>query len=98
MMLALRPALVDMSRARDFKSTSQERAARYPILGNGRSAKLGWQMQDYNPQGAAGNAAAATAAKGQSVVSAAARQLALLLQEVAQLPLATLVAQPTPFD
>ena len=98
MMLALRPALVDMSRARDFKSTSQERAARYPILGNGRSAKLGWQMQDYNPQGAAGNAAAATAAKGQSGVSAAARQLALLLQEVAQLPLATLVAQPTPFD
>ena len=98
MMLALRPSLVDMSRARDFKSTSQERAARHPILGNGKSAKLGWQMQDYNPQGAAGNAAAATADKGQSVIEAAARQLALLLQEVAELPLSTLVAQPTPYD
>jgi creatinine amidohydrolase len=51
-------------------------------------------MQDYHPMGAVGNAAAATAAKGQAVVEAAGRQLALLLQEVAQLPLSTLVDQP----
>lgn len=94
MMLALRPDYVDMTQARDFHSTSQDRAAQYPILGNGRSAKFGWQMQDYNPQGAAGNATLATAAKGRAVVEAAGRQLALLLQEVAQLPLSTLVDQP----
>mgnify|MGYP000078294577 CR=1 FL=1 len=94
MMLALRPGLVDMAQARDFRSTSQDRAARYPVLGNGRSAKLGWQMQDYHPMGAAGNATLATAAKGQAVVDAAGRQLALLLQEVAQLPLSTLADQP----
>lgn len=94
MMLALRPQHVDMSRARDFRSASQDRAASYPILGNGRSARLGWQMQDYHPAGAAGNAARATADKGQKVVDAAARQLVLLLQEVARLPLSTLVDQP----
>jgi creatinine amidohydrolase len=90
LMLALSPATVRIAQARNFTSTSRERAARYPVLGNGRSAKLGWAMQDYNPQGAAGNAAAATPQKGQVVLDAAARQLALLLREIADLPLSTL--------
>ncbi|HSI53241.1 MAG TPA: creatininase family protein [Ramlibacter sp.] len=90
MLLALKPELVDMSQARDFKSSSQERAGKYPILGNGSSAKLGWAMQDYNAQGAAGNAAAATAERGRAVVDAAGRQLALLLAELSALPLSTL--------
>jgi creatinine amidohydrolase len=94
MMLALRPQFVDMGQARDFKSSSQERAARYPILGNGSSAKLGWQVQDYNPMGAAGNAAIATPEKGRAVIESAGRQLALLLQEVSQLALSTLVDKP----
>jgi creatinine amidohydrolase len=59
-------------------------------LGNGKSAKLGWQMQDYNPAGAVGNAAAATADKGRAVVDAAGRALARLLAEVHQLPADTL--------
>lgn len=94
MMLALRPQCVDMSQARDFKSTSQIRSEQFPILGNGRSAKLGWQMQDYNPSGAAGNASIATAEKGRAVIEAAGQQLALLLQELARLPLSTLVTRP----
>jgi len=96
LMLALRPQHVEMTQARDFKSTSQERAAKYPVLGDGRSAKLGWHMQDYNAEGAAGNAAAATAAKGQVLVDAAGKQLALLLQEISSLPLSTLAAKPAP--
>jgi creatinine amidohydrolase len=83
-----------MAQAQHFHSSSQDRAAHYPILGNGRSAKLGWQMQDYNPQGAVGNAAAATAGKGQAVIGAAAQQLALLLQEMVRLPLSTLHQRP----
>ncbi|HSV52096.1 MAG TPA: creatininase family protein [Burkholderiaceae bacterium] len=94
MMLKLRPQYVDMAQARDFKSSSQERSAKFPIIGNGKSAKLGWQMQDYNPLGAAGNATLATAEKGAALVDAAARQLALMLQEIAQLPLSTLVDGP----
>ena len=94
MMLALRPQSVRMDLARDFKSTAQERSAQYPILGNGSSARLGWQMQDYNPAGAAGNAAAATAEKGEAVLQAAGKQLALLLAELSRLPLSTLVDRP----
>lgn len=94
LMLALRPERVRMDQAADFGSTARERAAGYPILGNGRSAKLGWAMQDYNPRGAAGNAAGATADKGRALLDAAARQLALLVQEISALPLSTLVSRP----
>ncbi|MDH6592663.1 creatinine amidohydrolase [Variovorax sp. TBS-050B] len=89
MMLALAPQQVRMQAAKDFRSTSEARAAGYEILGNGRSAKLGWAMEDYNAEGAAGNAAAATAQAGQAVIDTAARQLALLLDEVSRLPLST---------
>jgi creatinine amidohydrolase len=92
LMLALAPAAVRMKQAANFSSTSQDRANRYPVLGNGRSAKLGWAMQDYNADGAAGNAAAATARKGEAVLQAAATQLAILLREIADLPLTTLRA------
>jgi len=86
MMLALDPARVDMAQAQNFASAAQARAQTFEILGNGKSAKLGWQMQDYNPAGAVGNAAAATAAKGQALVDAAGRALARLLAEIDRLP------------
>jgi creatinine amidohydrolase len=91
MILALDPAHVDMSQARDFASASQTRSQQFPILGNGKSAKLAWQTQDYNPAGAVGNAAHATAEKGRAVVDAAGRALAQLLAEVDRLPSDTLV-------
>ena len=94
MMLALREKYVDMSLAQNFHSTSQDRAAKYTVLGNGSSAKLGWQMQDYNAMGAAGNAAAATAAKGHALIDAAGLQLANLLKEVSDLSLLTLKSTP----
>ena len=94
MMLHLAPATVHMEHAQNFRSTSQDRSERYAILGNGKSAKLGWQMQDYHPAGAVGNAAAATADKGRSVVEAAAVQLVALLRELQALPLSTLADGP----
>jgi creatinine amidohydrolase len=96
MMLALAPQQVRMGEAKNFRSTSEQRAADYAILGNGKSAKLGWAMEDYNPQGAAGNAAAATGVRGQAVIDAAAEQLALLLAEVSRLPLDTAHTGPLP--
>ena len=92
MMLALREKYVDMAHAQHFHTQAEERAKKYPILGNGMSAKLGWQMQDYNPYGAAGDASMATAAKGHAVINAAGLQLARLLQEVSSLPLSTISA------
>lgn len=94
MMLALAPRKVDMARARNFSSSSQQRALKFPILGNGRSAKLAWQTQDYNPAGAVGNAAAATADKGRAVLQAAGRALAQLLAEMDALPADTLLPPP----
>ena len=94
MMLDLREKYVDMSQAQHFKTQAEERAKNYPILGSGAAAKLGWQMQDYNPYGAAGDATLATAAKGRAVIDAAGLQLARLLQEISSLPLSTLTAQP----
>lgn len=91
MMLALAPHQVDMTQAHNFLSTSEDRAKQFAILGNGKSAKLGWQMQDYNPAGAVGNAAAATAEKGRAVLDAAGRALAQLLSEIDQLSLSILV-------
>ena len=93
MMLALEPQLVQMALAQNFASTSEDRAQKFAILGNGKSAKLGWQMQDYSPHGAVGNAANASADKGRAVLDAAGRALAGLLAELHQLPLATLTNQ-----
>lgn len=94
MMLALEPRCVRMERAQNFASSSQARAAQFDILGNGKSAKLAWQAQDYNPAGAVGNAANASAAKGHSMVNAAGRALARLLAEIDRLPADTLRAHP----
>lgn len=97
MMLALHPERVRMEKAEYFRSTSQDRAGRFATLGNGRSAKLAWMMQDINPNGAAGNAAAATADKGHALLDAAGRALAQLLKEIDQLPPDTLTER-TAFD
>jgi creatinine amidohydrolase len=90
MMLALAPHQVNMAGAQNFHSSAQDRAQNFVVLGNGKSAKLGWQMQDYNPAGAVGNAVAASAEKGRALVDAAGRSLALLLLEMDRLPLSTL--------
>ena len=94
MMLHLAPETVRMEHAAQWRSSSQDRAERYAVLGNGHSAKMGWAMQDYHPSGAVGNAAGATADKGRAVVQAAGAALVQLLQEVAALPADTLVPPP----
>ena len=90
MMLALSPERVAMTKAQRFPSSSEQRARTYPVLGNGRSAKLAWQAQDLNPSGAVGDAAAATAADGARVLQAAAASLCQLLKDIGQLPASTL--------
>ncbi len=87
MLLAARPQFVNMNAAKEFRTQSQDRSPQYPILGNGKSAKMGWQMQDYNPEGAAGNAGMATAEKGSQLIFSAAEQLALMLAEISSLPM-----------
>lgn len=57
----------------------------HPGLGLGGSPlRPGWLMQDLNPRGAVGNAATATAEKGQMLLDNAARGLARLVSDFAR--------------
>ena len=96
MMLHLAPETVHMERAQNFASTSEVRAGKYHLIGNGRSAKLGWAMEDYNPAGAAGNAIAATVERGAAMVQSSAEGLVKLLGEIHDLPLSTVEKKPQP--
>lgn len=96
MMLHLAPHTVHMEHARDWRSSARERAERYPILGNGRSAKMGWAIEDYHASGAVGDAAGASADKGRAVVQAAGQALARLLAELHALPAHTIAPAPAP--
>ncbi|MEX8192124.1 creatininase family protein [Comamonas guangdongensis] len=98
MMLHLAPQSVHMERAQNFASTSEDRAKKYRLIGNGRSAKLGWAMEDYNPAGAVGNAAAATVERGAKVVQSAAEGLVRLLGEIHDLPADTVGQKPQPLQ
>ncbi len=95
-MRALHPDLVQMEHARDFTPKNAELTLRYSLLGLNPAGKLGWQMQDLNAAGAAGNAALATVEKGQAVLGHAARQLVKLLAEVQDLPLSFLETKADP--
>ncbi|MBL5979198.1 creatininase family protein [Comamonas sp. NyZ500] len=96
MMLHLAPETVHMERAQNFASSSELRAGKYHFIGNGRSAKLGWAIEDYNPAGAVGNSAAATAERGAAMVHSSAEGLVRLLSEIHDLPLSTVGNQPQP--
>ncbi|MGU3629392.1 creatininase family protein, partial [Comamonas sp. C24C] len=96
MLLHLAPETVHMERAQNFASSSEQRAGKYHFIGNGRSAKLGWAIEDYNPAGAVGNSAAATAERGAAMVRSSAQGLVRLLGEIHDLPLGTVGNQPQP--
>ena len=84
LMLHLRPDLVRQEALSDFPSAGRTLAARGGVLGLEGAAGLGWMMQDVNPDGACGNAATATAAKGERLLNHLADRLVALLGEVAQ--------------
>lgn len=89
-MLALRPDLVDMGRARDFPSRQSDFARDFRHLRAYGPHAFGWKMRDLNPDGVAGDAAAATAAAGEAILDRAARGFAELLDDVARFDLAIL--------
>jgi creatinine amidohydrolase len=94
MLLALRPDLVRMERARDFRPTTVELERGYPRLLSLGPAGRGWQTQDLHPAGACGDARRATAEIGRACIEHAARALAELLGEVSRFPLAALDQRP----
>jgi creatinine amidohydrolase len=86
-MLALRPDLVRMERARDFRSAWMEREAAFTTLVPEGAVGFGWETQDLNPAGALGDASRANAATGELILEHAAERLAALVGEVHRLDL-----------
>jgi len=81
-MLALHPDKVDMARAADFPSRQSDFSHDFRHLRAYGPHAFGWKMSDLNADGAAGNAKAATAEKGEALVSHAVGGLIELLQDV----------------
>ena len=90
-MLALRPDLVNRARAANFPSRQRDFERRFTHLRAYGPHAFGWKMRDLNPDGAAGNAAAATADKGEALISHAVQGLVALLQDMAAFDVDSLV-------
>jgi creatinine amidohydrolase len=83
-MLHLRPELVDMNKAQDFRPLMADLADDFQHL---TVTGFAWQAQDLNPAGVVGNALDADAARGAQIIEGAAIQFAALLGEVDRFPL-----------
>lgn len=90
-MLALHPERVDMTKAERFGSRQAEFAARFAHLRAYGPHAFGWKMSDLNPKGVAGDASAATAEKGEQLITHALRGLVELLEDVAAFDAKTLL-------
>lgn len=81
-MLAIREAAVRKDKLTAFPSAGEGWAERNRFVGvGGKPVKLGWLMQDLNPDGAAGDASAADVATGRRLIERAAANLAAFLSE-----------------
>lgn len=82
-MLALHPGLVKMQNAQDFSSAQTVFAQKFSYLRAYGPHAFGWKMSDLNPHGAAGNALAASAGKGERLLARSVAGLAGLLADIA---------------
>jgi creatinine amidohydrolase len=88
--LAFRRETVKMDKARDFVSAGEAMAADFKRLRAAQPLGFAWMASDLNPDGAVGEAAAATAAKGEAAANYGADALIALLGDVVAFDLARL--------
>ncbi|KQM33246.1 creatininase [Rhizobium sp. Leaf68] len=81
-MLTLNPDEVAMDKAETFSSRQSEFTNRFTHLRAYGPHAFGWMMSDLNSLGVAGNAAAATAEKGEQIIAHSVRGLIALLEDV----------------
>jgi creatinine amidohydrolase len=87
LMLYLRPELVHMEKARNFVSNALAIEQRFTHLRAVGPHGFGWIAQDLNPHGAVGNAAIATAAKGEATAEHQVQGCTALLRDMAEFSL-----------
>lgn len=83
-MLALWPDCVSMERAENFPSRQTDFAKDFRHLRAYGPHAFGWKMSDLNAKGAAGNATAATAERGEQLVKHSVNGIIELLRDVAR--------------
>ena len=94
-MLHLTPDHVRPEQFRNFRSLTEDMVEDgNKFLSISPTGKLGWQMHDMNPAGAAGDATRARADKGAAVLDHVGRRFVELLQEVDRFPIERLDNQP----
>lgn len=81
-MLAIHPDRVNRDEARRFGSRQADFVENYRHLRAYGPHAFGWKMSDLNPQGAAGDAAAATAERGEQLLAHATEGLVELLRDI----------------
>lgn len=89
-MLALYPDKVDMTKAASFPSRQAQFARDFRHLRAYGPHAFGWKMSDLNVEGVAGNAAAATAERGEALIAHAVAGILALLDDVHRFNIATL--------
>ncbi|PRD42777.1 creatininase [Phyllobacterium phragmitis] len=87
-MLALRPDLLTMEKARDFPNAQSQFARDFRYLRAYGPHAFGWKMRDLNPDGVAGNAARASAEAGEKLIAHAVAEFIDLLRDVDRFDLA----------
>jgi creatinine amidohydrolase len=90
LMLAFRPDLVDMGRAKNFPPASLDFERDFVWLRADRPAGFGWMAQDLSPAGAMGDASKATAEKGEATADYWTTAVIELLRDVEAFDLARL--------
>jgi len=92
--LAFRPDAVKMDRARDFASAGEAMAAEFKRLRGAQQLGFAWMASDLNSDGAVGEAASASVAKGEAAADHGADAFVELLGDVIAFDLARLAAGP----
>lgn len=91
LMLHFRPDLVRMDKAKAFVSIAARDEADYVHLRPTGTHAYAWVAADLNPDGAVGDASAATAEKGRIIAERQAKGMLELIKEVRRFPLPTAV-------
>jgi len=94
LMLAFRPDLVDMEKARDFVSFGKDMEQDFARLRANHPVGFGWMSEDLHPAGAMGDARAARAETGRAAADHGARAFVQLLEDVARFDLSRFEARP----
>jgi creatinine amidohydrolase len=94
LMLAFQPHTVKMSEARDFESLAETVEREGAQLRVTQPIGLGWMSSDLHPLGAVGNAANATAERGETLADSGAHKFIDLLRDVLAFDLSRLNPGP----